>query len=179
MSEKRETNMEILRGTLNDTPNPLNRKFSKILKGIAINDTLSELPDGDDKNAAIAKNKANIEKASYKVGEIMISAYSLQEDVRNLHLSTISSMKELITLLSDPSKNKEIIMNSVLQMKAKCRRLEDNRRFINGICGNITCENITFKKCTCKNIYYCCKRCQIGDWSNHKIKCSFYLKKND
>lgn len=34
------------------------------------------------------------------------------------------------------------------------------------------CEKLALKKCfQCKQVYYCCRECQVADWSQHKGQC--------
>jgi threonine dehydratase len=39
------------------------------------------------------------------------------------------------------------------------------------------CQKQAFKRCSkCKSVWYCCKECQVGDWSDHKTACNKIAK---
>ena len=40
------------------------------------------------------------------------------------------------------------------------------------VCARCDIRMLNMKKCTgCKTVHYCCKHCQVADWSSHKFSC--------
>lgn len=67
------------------------------------------------------------------------------------------------------------------QQKKSARRTARTNLFVPRFCSNIGCEeyerDAPFKKCPCKEAYYCSKDCQVAHWMTHKHVCADRAKR--
>lgn len=64
-------------------------------------------------------------------------------------------------------------MKMAQEMVDACR---ENHHPLQSKCANcrvVQQKETKFFKCSCKEIHYCCKACQVADWKRHKQTCTF------